>query len=157
MALRHYTPMINLREDWRGNLWQGRFASSPMDQSYLPATARYVDMDAVRAGMASHPGEYPWSSARAHLTGQGTGLVQGPPWLALASDWQALLKTRDSCCDEAIRLHQRTGCLLGSDEIIQTLSVLTLRDLRKRRPGPKCTSNQLLSPEEKREENEAIC
>jgi len=30
-AHRRYTCAINLREDWRGYLWQGRFASFPMD------------------------------------------------------------------------------------------------------------------------------
>ena len=32
---RRYTRMINFRENWRGYLWQGRFASFPMDEKYL--------------------------------------------------------------------------------------------------------------------------
>ena len=30
-AHRRYTRAINLREGWRGHLWQGRFASFPME------------------------------------------------------------------------------------------------------------------------------
>jgi putative transposase len=32
---KHYTKMINMRERWSGYLWQGCFASLPMDESYL--------------------------------------------------------------------------------------------------------------------------
>jgi putative transposase len=32
---KNYTKMINMRERWSGHLWQGRFASFPMDESYL--------------------------------------------------------------------------------------------------------------------------
>lgn len=32
---RRYTRMINFRKDWRGFLWQGRFASFPLDDEYL--------------------------------------------------------------------------------------------------------------------------
>lgn len=39
---RQYTRAINNRMGWRGFLWQGRFASFPMDESYLLAAARYV-------------------------------------------------------------------------------------------------------------------
>ena len=41
---RRYTCEINEREDWRGYLWQGRFASFPMDQSYLLAAACYIEL-----------------------------------------------------------------------------------------------------------------
>jgi len=34
-AHRRYTRSINFHKDWRGYLWQGRFASFPMDEKYL--------------------------------------------------------------------------------------------------------------------------
>ena len=37
--------MINLRENWRGYLWQGRFGSYVMDESYLLAGARYIELN----------------------------------------------------------------------------------------------------------------
>ncbi len=39
-AHRRYSRRINFREGWRGHLWQGRFASFPMDEPYLLAAAR---------------------------------------------------------------------------------------------------------------------
>ena len=38
-----YTRRINFREGWRGHLWQGRFASFPMDELHLLMAARYVE------------------------------------------------------------------------------------------------------------------
>jgi putative transposase len=38
-AHRRYTRRVNFREGWRGYLWQGRFASYPMDGSYTLADA----------------------------------------------------------------------------------------------------------------------
>ncbi len=38
-AHRRYTRKVNMRKDWKGYLWQGRFASSVMDDVYLLACA----------------------------------------------------------------------------------------------------------------------
>ena len=40
-AHRRYTRRINFREQWRGYLWQGRFASFLVDEPHLLAAARY--------------------------------------------------------------------------------------------------------------------
>ena len=39
---RDYTRRINFREHWKGHLWQERFHSFVMDESYLLATARHT-------------------------------------------------------------------------------------------------------------------
>jgi len=44
-AHRRYTRRINFREGWRGHLWQGRFASYTMEERYLLAAARYIEMN----------------------------------------------------------------------------------------------------------------
>src|ERR1700687_3531486 len=36
---RRYTRHVNLREGWRGYLWQGRFASVAMDEAYPLSSA----------------------------------------------------------------------------------------------------------------------
>jgi putative transposase len=46
---RRYTRMINFRKKWRGYLWQGRFASFPMDEEYALKCARYIFLNPVRA------------------------------------------------------------------------------------------------------------
>jgi putative transposase len=50
-----YTRYVNFREGWRGHLWQGRFASFVMDESYLLATVRYVELNPVRAHLVKEP------------------------------------------------------------------------------------------------------
>jgi putative transposase len=47
-AHRRYTRRVNSREKWRGYLWQGRFASFVVDEPYLAAAARYVELNPVR-------------------------------------------------------------------------------------------------------------
>ena len=46
---RRYARRIDFCEKWRGYLWQGRFASFIMDEPYLLAAARYVELNPVRA------------------------------------------------------------------------------------------------------------
>ncbi|TET39633.1 MAG: transposase [Planctomycetota bacterium] len=62
-----YTRMINFREKWRGYLWQGRFASFPMDDSHMLAAARYILLNPVRAKLVDQADEWPYSSIHAHL------------------------------------------------------------------------------------------
>ncbi len=54
-AHRRYTRRITFRERWRGHLWQGRFASFVMDEGYLLAAARYVELNPVRARLVAEP------------------------------------------------------------------------------------------------------
>ena len=95
-AHRRYTRRINFREKWRGYLWQGRFGSFVMDEPYLVATARYVELNPVRAGLVSDAGDWRWSSATAHLSGRDDGLVQVAPLLAMVADWRGLLNSATS-------------------------------------------------------------
>ena len=48
-AHRRYTRIINFREHWKGYLWQGRFASYPMDENWLLRAAAYVELNPVKA------------------------------------------------------------------------------------------------------------
>ncbi|MFT5172081.1 MAG: putative transposase [Gammaproteobacteria bacterium] len=137
-AHRRYTRHVNFRERWRGHLWQGRFFSCPMDEHHLLAAARYIELNPLRAGLCKHPGDWPWSSARAHLTGIDDALVDGAPLLKLVHDWAEFLReANDPELDEQIRKHARTGRPLGSDSFVHTLEELTGRRLRPRNPGPK--------------------
>ena len=60
---RRYTRRINFREGWRGYLWQGRFASFPLDEAHLHAAGRYVELNPLRAGLVEKAEDWPWSSA----------------------------------------------------------------------------------------------
>lgn len=52
----------NSREGWRGHLWQGRIASYVMDEHYLRACVRSIELNPVRAGLVKDPATYRWSS-----------------------------------------------------------------------------------------------
>ncbi len=137
-AHRRYTRHINVREGWRGYLWQGRFASFAMDQSYLLACARYVELNPVRAKLARGARDWQWSSARAHLAGKDDGVVRVQPLLDLVPDWKAFLGSGLGAKDlAAIRAHGRTGRPLGGEGFLTRLEVRLGRRLRKAKPGPK--------------------
>jgi len=137
-AHRRYTRRINFRERWRGHLWQGRFASFVMDEPYLLAAARYVELNPVRAGLAIAPSEYAWSSARAHVEGRDDTLVEVSPLLTMAGDWRRLLCSKvgeDKW--KRFRQRERTGRPLGDDEFLVRLEQHLGRVLRCQKPGRK--------------------
>lgn len=140
-AHRRYSRMINFRQNWRGHLWQGRFASFPMDESYLFATARYVEMNPVRARLTREPASWPWSSARAHLAGVDDQLVKVAPLLEMAGDWKLVLGAATEEEMEKIRHHERTGRPLGSDSFVDRLETGLNRILKRGKPGPKGKGN----------------
>lgn len=137
-AHRRYTRQVNFREGWRGYLWQGRFASFPMDEAYLLACARYVELNPVRAKLARRARDWRWSSARAHLDGRDDELVKTRPLLDLVPDWAAFLRSGLSDDEgEAIRSRERTGRPLGSARFVTRLEKRLDRPLAPRTPGRK--------------------
>jgi len=136
-AHRRYTCEINGRNHWRGYLWQGRFASFPMDEHYLLAAVRHIENNPLRAGLVEHPADYRWSSARAHFLGEDDLLVHVAPLLELVGDWGELLAAESDDEIGAVRRHARTGRPLGSRAFIDQLCGEIGRELHKKRPGPK--------------------
>lgn len=64
------TRLVNSLESRVGTLWAERYKASLIQSTdYLLACCRYVELDPVRAGMTSTPGEYPWSSYPAKTSG----------------------------------------------------------------------------------------
>jgi len=126
-----YTRLINRREQWSGYLWQGRFASFPMDEDYLLACARYVGLNPVRAGLVRRAEDWPWSSVRAHLDGRDDALLTPEP---LA---QRLEGRMDGFFDVDVqeeglrRLRQAslTGRPLGAADWVKALEAATGRAL----------------------------
>jgi len=135
---RRYTWHINRRENWRGYLWQGRFASFPMDEPYLLACARYVELNPIRAGLRRRMRDWRWSSARAHLDRRDDGLVTVEPLLDLVPDWPAFLRQGlDDNDREAIRAAERTGRPLGGVRFTARLEQRLGRSLAPGKRGPK--------------------
>jgi putative transposase len=136
-AHRRYSSMINRRQKWTGHLWQGRFSSFPMDEKYLLAAARYIEMNPVRAHLVPDPFAWKWSSAKAHLNGKDGSLVRVAPLLQLVGEWKAFLSDIDDREAEKIRCHERTGRALGSESFLDSLESLLHRIVKPRKAGRK--------------------
>src|SRR5205823_14898940 len=123
--------MVNMREGWRGYLFQGRFASYPMDEAHLMAAVRYVERNPVAAEMVARAEDWRWSSARSHIAGRrvaGDSLTDVEALAAAADDWRLVLETgweagggggqatdAAAAIDSAIEARLRTGRPLGPD------------------------------------------
>lgn len=138
-AHRRYTRRINFREDWRGHLWQGRFSSFIMEDQYLLACTRYVELNPVRAGLVKNPEDWRWSSAAAHIAGQEDTLVKTDPLLQIVNKpWKQFLTVDIEETEiDLFRKHERTGRPLGEDDFIEKLERLLDRTLKPQKPGPK--------------------
>jgi len=136
-AHRRYTRRINFRENWRGHLWQDRFASFPMDELHLLAAVRYVEMNPVAAGIVVNPAEYPWSSARAHLEKKDDILTSASPLHDMIPDWKAFLQLSSDEELKVLKRYERTGRPLGNDSFVEQIEQSLGRILQPQKPGPK--------------------
>ena len=107
-----------------------------MDEPYLLAAVRYVELNPVRAGLAVNAADWRWSSARSHLSGRDDRLVRVAPMLAMVADWRGLL---NSAIQEEelrdIREHVHSGCPLGSATFVERLEQTVGRTLRPQKSG----------------------
>lgn len=136
-AHRRYSAMINRRQKWTGHLWQGRFSSFPMDETYLFAAAKYVEMNPVRARLVTDPYSWQWSSASAHAAGKDDVLVTVAPLLEMVGDWRLFLEEADEDDAKKIRGHERTGRALGGDAFLDSLENSLQRMVKPRKAGRK--------------------
>jgi putative transposase len=73
---RRYVRYVNSANRRSGTLWEGRYRAAPIDsEAYFLACCRYIELNPVRAGIVSHPGDYGWSSYHAHAFGAADPLV----------------------------------------------------------------------------------
>lgn len=133
MAATHarYTRAVNRREGWRGVLWQGRFASFPMDDRYLMAAARYVLLNPVRARLVERPDEWPYSSAEVHLKGVDDALTSRRGLDSKVADWPSFLAADPPWAEsDRLRRHSANGAPLGEDSFLEEVERATGRALR---------------------------
>ena len=65
---RHYVPYFNAKYQRAGTLWQGRFKATVIEsEQYFLLCSRYIELHPVRDGLATTPGDYPWSSFVHHV------------------------------------------------------------------------------------------
>ncbi len=135
---RNYALKINKRNGWTGHLWQERFCSFVMDEVHLMAAVRYVELNPVRAELCKSADQWPWSSARAHLSGIDDQLVDVKPMQDRVNDWEEYLQgENDSAIIKVVRKHTKTGRPAGPKEFLVELEKLTGKTLRMSRRGRK--------------------
>ncbi|MEZ5565994.1 MAG: transposase [Gammaproteobacteria bacterium] len=139
LHMRH-AQRINRIHGWQGHLWQGRYFSSPLDDDYLWAAIRYVEVNPVRAQIAARAEDYPWSSAAAHC-GLATGqvLTANLAWqrrCRAIGDWSRWLAAgEEPRTVETLRRHANKGLPCGSAAFISLLEETAGRPLRERPRG----------------------
>ncbi len=76
MLGRYYVQYYNYCYQRSGTLWEGRYKATLIDsENYLMTCMRYIELNPVRAGMVTHPSEYPWSSYGCNAQGRADVLV----------------------------------------------------------------------------------
>lgn len=71
-----YSQYVNRRYGKCGHLWEGRFKSCLVQSEHYVLTCyRYIELNPVRARLATRPDEYAWSSYPANAKGECAGVV----------------------------------------------------------------------------------
>jgi len=136
---RTYVRYFNGRHQRSGTLWEVRYKSSVIDsEAYLLTCMAYIDLNAVRAGLAELPAEYPWSSHR-HLIGQRVDPLVTPhalywalgntPFAREAAYAHFVAVGLASTTAESITKMALSGKALGRPDFLQDLQQKTKRQI----------------------------
>lgn len=108
-----YSYYFNRKHGRTGHLWESRFRSSlVLSPEYVLACHRYIELNPVRAGMATDPGAYAWSSCAGNIGTRADGLIaRHPDVLALGPGTYAALlgEMREDNTFRQIRMATRSG------------------------------------------------
>lgn len=133
-----YTQYINRKYKRSGRLWQNRFFSTIIEkESYLWATARYIERNPVRAELVKKAEDYLWSSAKAHVLGVKNDVLSGECWLEGMdlSAYRESLRNEDKEIEESIRKATSTGRPFGAEMFIKRFEKILGRDLLPKKAG----------------------
>lgn len=142
---RGYVQTLNRRRGRTGTLWEGRYkASLVQDDRYLLTCYRYIELNPVRAGMVSRPGDCPYSSHRHNAFGVPDALVTNHSvYLSLASSAEQRLVAYRALFagaiePELLKLVRDTtnACqILGNERFKDKIESMLGRAVRPGRPG----------------------
>jgi len=142
---RKYVRIINTIHGRTGTLWEGRFKSSLIDsETYLFTCHKYIELNPLRAGIASRPSEYRWSSHAHYAFGRHDPLVTehgayaalGPTAVERRSAFLALFATHlDPSALGAIRAATQAGAALGSQTFLERIARAVGRPVETPRRG----------------------
>lgn len=122
---RIYVRQFNYTYARSGTLFEGRFKTSLVQEDhYLLTCLRYIEHNPLRAGMVTDPGDYRWSSYRAHAFGTRARLWTphsmylglGKNHTARQQGWRELAREAlDIEILSKIRHCTNTGLILGTE------------------------------------------
>lgn len=97
---RQATRRWNMRYNTAGSLWEARFKSRVINsERYLLECCRYIELNPVRAGLATSPWVYPWSSFRARMgLAGGAELDYHAEYLRMGADVDSRRKAYSEWC-----------------------------------------------------------
>ena len=134
---RYYVQYFNYQYARTGTLWEGRYKATLLDsERYLLTCYRYIELNPVRAGMVSHPSDYPWSSYHANALEKDDKLVTehsvytrvGHDRAERCQAYRQLFKAHisDQVVDE-IRAATNKSWVLGDSRFQEQIEALTAR------------------------------
>ena len=149
---RRYVRYVNGVYRRTGTLWEGRYRAAPIDgEEYFLACCRYIELNPVRARMAAHPRDYPWSSYAAHAHGAADALAAGHPVFRRLGgnaaerqqEYRALFRRAlDEDFLDALRRATNGGWALGSDRFARTIERSAKRRAKPLPKGRPATPSQ---------------
>jgi putative transposase len=118
-----YAQDYNRRTAETGHLWQGRFFSCVLDERHTYTAVRYVEMNPVRGGLCKDPGDYPWSSAKAHIDGTQPPPLSGRCFLLeTVGNWREYLSAgADPAGQEALVKATQSGHPCGTEDFVRRM------------------------------------
>lgn len=142
---RHYVTYVNHTYRKSGTLWEGRHKGCLIaSDEYLLACMRYIELNPVRAGMVTTPGEYRWSSYRLNAMGGEPGWLNPHAlYLALGRDGETrghayrelFRNTLDPEAVHNIRATVQTGTPLGNERFKEQIERTLQRKVGQPRRG----------------------
>ena len=140
-----YVQYVNHVHRRTGTLWEGRFRSSVIDSKrYLLTCYRYIELDPIRLGLVTDPGNYPWSSYDCHALGVANAMVRDHPiYLGLGATREERARAYRELfrrpIDEReiaeIRTSWKTGLVLGGDTFKDEIERVVARPVRLGKSG----------------------
>jgi putative transposase len=142
---RKYVHYFNKQYCRSGTLWEGRFKSCLVEtERYLLEVYRYIELNPVRAGMVTDPGEYRWSSYQINGLGKSSELcTPHPAYQLLGITFSERLKSYCLFCSEQIedeilmdiRRDTQKSMAVGSERFREEVSAFTGRRLVPKKRG----------------------
>jgi putative transposase len=131
----------HLQHGTTGRVWQGRFKAFPIEQDrHLLTVMRYVERNALRAGLVSRAEDWAWGSLAWRQRTTVDGLLSSPP-VPMPSDWLARVNAPQTAEELAgLRACVNRQRPYGDDAWVESATVaLGLESSLRRRGRPRKT------------------